>query len=177
MKVGVGSKNKTKVTAVAEMLQTYPLFDGAEVEGVEVHIEEFGHPKNIEETVSGAIERAKQAYVGHDYGFGIEGGLMQVPHTKTGFMEVAVCAIYDGKQIHIGLSSAFEWPREAFHKIMHEGLDGSQATKSIGLTDNEKVGEQGGTISILTNGRMTRMDQNKAAVTTALIHLEHPDHY
>lgn len=144
MKVGVGSKNKTKVAAVAEMIQTYPLFDGAEVEGMDVRVEEFGHPKNIDETVSGAIERAKQAYVGHDYGFGIEGGLMQVPHTKTGCMEVAACAIYDGTQVHLGLSSATEWPRVVLDKILHEGLDGSQAMKSAGLTHHEKAGEHGG---------------------------------
>ena len=82
MKVGVGSKNKTKIDAITQLLVDYPMFAGADVEGVDVHIEEFGHPKSLEDTVAGAIDRAKQAHIGHDYGFGIEGGLMQVPHTK-----------------------------------------------------------------------------------------------
>lgn len=34
MKVGVGSKNKTKVDAVADLLKDYPLFKGAVVTGV-----------------------------------------------------------------------------------------------------------------------------------------------
>ncbi len=52
------------------------MFEGAEVLGVDVKVDEFGHPKSIDETVAGAIDRAKQAYIDNDYGFGIEGGLM-----------------------------------------------------------------------------------------------------
>jgi len=178
MKVGVGSKNKTKVSAVAEILQDYPMFAGAEVEGVDVQIEQFGHPKSLAETVAGAVDRAKQAYTSHDYGFGIEGGLMEVPQTKSGYMEVAVCAIFDGTQIHLGLSPAFEWPKKVIEGILHQGLDGSQAVKAAGLTDNEKLGAtEGGTIGMLTRGRTTRIEQNKAAVVTALIHLENPEHF
>ena len=68
MKVGVGSKNKTKIDAIAQLLVDYPMFAHAEVEGVDVNIEEFGHPKSLEETVAGAIDRAKQAQMGRDYG-------------------------------------------------------------------------------------------------------------
>src|ERR1035437_9296389 len=112
MKIGVGSKNKTKVNAVADLLKNYPMFEGAQIDGVDVIVEEFGHPKSLDETVAGAINRAKQAHIGHDYGFGIEGGLMKVPQTKSGYMEVAVCAIFDGQQIHLGLSQAHEWPKK-----------------------------------------------------------------
>ncbi len=178
MNVGVGSKNKTKVGAVAEILQDYPMFAEAKVEGVDVQIEQFGHPKTLAETVAGAIDRAKQAQVGHDYGFGIEGGLMEVPQTKSGYMEVAVCAIFDGIQVHLGLSPAFEWPKKVIDGILNKGLDGSQAVKAAGLTDNEKLGAtEGGTVGMLTRGRTTRMEQNKAAVVTALIHLENPEHF
>ncbi len=177
MKVGVGSKNKTKVEAVAEILKDYPLFAGAEVEGVVVEIEEFGHPKSLGETVAGAAARAKQAQVGRDYGFGIEGGLMEVPQTKTGYMEVAVCAIFDGKQIHLGLSQAFEWPQKVIDLILNEGLDGSQAAKSAGLTQQDKIGEHGGFIELFTKGRTNRTGLNKNAVMMALIHLENPEHF
>lgn len=39
MKVGIGSKNKTKVEAVAQLLKDYPMFDDAEIEGVAVIVE------------------------------------------------------------------------------------------------------------------------------------------
>jgi inosine/xanthosine triphosphatase len=177
MKVGVGSKNKTKVNAVAELLRDYPMFDGAEVVGVDVKVEQFGHPKSLEETVEGAVERAKQAYEDKDYGFGIESGLMAVPQTKSGYMEVAVCAIYDGKQIHMGLSQAYEWPKKVIDGILNEGLDGSQAMKAARLTQHEKVGEHEGFAGVFTKGRMNRTDYNKGAVIMALIHLENPEHY
>lgn len=177
MKIGVGSKNKTKVNAVAELLGDYPMFKDAEVLGVDVKVEEFGHPKSLKETVEGAIERAKQACINHDYGFGIEGGLMEVPHTKSGYMEVAVCAIFDGKQVHLGLSQACEWPMKVIDGILNKGLDGSQAMRAAGLTSEEKLGENKGFIDIVTKGRMQRTGHNKSAVAMALIHLENPEHY
>jgi inosine/xanthosine triphosphatase len=177
MKVGVGSKNATKVNAVAEILKDYPMFDGAEVEGVAVNVDQFGHPKSLDETVAGAVDRAKQAYVGHDYGFGIESGLMAVPQTKSGYMEVAICAIYDGKQIHMGLSQAYEWPKKVIEAILHQGLDGSQAMKAAGLTQHEKLGEHEGFVGVFAKGRTNRTEYNKGAVIMALMHLENPEHF
>lgn len=177
MRIGVGSKNATKVNAVIEVLRDYPLLASAEIIGVPVQVEEFGHPKTLDETVAGAIDRAKQAHRGVDFGFGIEGGLMKVPHTKTGYMEVAVCAIFDGENIHLGMSPACEWPRSVIEGILHKGLDGSQAMKAANLTQEEKLGENKGFIDIVTKGRMDRTAFNKAAITMALVHLENPELY
>lgn len=177
MKIGVGSKNKTKVDAVSELLREYPMFAGAEVVGVSVKIKQFGHPKTLEETVVGAVDRAKQAYEGNDYGFGIESGLMKVPQTKSGYMEVAVCAIFDGAQIHMGLSPAFEWPKKVIEAILNKNLDGSQAMKEAGFTHHEKLGEREGFVGVFTKGRTNRTEYNKAAVVMALIHLENPEHF
>jgi len=47
MKIGVGSQNKTKVGAVEKVLKDYSQFRDAEVRGMDIHIEEFGHPRNI----------------------------------------------------------------------------------------------------------------------------------
>ncbi|MEK7093111.1 MAG: inosine/xanthosine triphosphatase, partial [Patescibacteria group bacterium] len=175
MRIGVGSKNKTKVNAVAEILRDYAMFEDAEVVGVDVKIEQFGHPKSLDETVSGAVDRAKQAFKGNDYGFGIESGLMKVPQTKSGYMEVAVCAIYDGEQIHMGLSQAYEWPKKVIEAIVKLGMDGSQAMKAAGLTQHEKLGEHEGFVGVFTKGRSNRTEYNKAAVVMALMHLENPE--
>jgi len=177
MKIGVGSKNKTKIDAVTEILHDYPMFEGALIDAVDINIEQFGHPKSLDETVAGAVDRAKQAYTGNDYGFGIESGLMKVPQTKTGYMEFSVCAIFDGKRIHMGLSQAYEWPKNVLDGILKKGLDGSQAMKAAGLTQHEKLGEHEGFVGLFTKGRINRTQYNKAAVTMALIHLENPDHF
>ena len=158
MKIGIGSKNKTKINAVGDLLKDYPMFNGAEVFSVDVKIEEFGHPKSINETVTGAVDRAKQAYMGNDYGFGLESGLMAVPQTKSGYMEVLVCAIYDGKQIHMGLSQGCEWPKKVIDAIFNKGMDGSQAMKAIGLSNHEKLGEHEGLVGIMTKGRTNRTE-------------------
>ena len=179
MKINVGSKNQTKVTAVKEAVALYPsLFPNPEVIGVDIDVELYGHPKNIEETVNGAIERAKKAFTNCDYSFGLEGGLLEVPLSKTGYMEVGVCAIYDGKNFHLGLSPAFEWPKSVTDLILSGKADASQAFKQLGLTTDEKLGAaKGGIIGFLTEGRLTREDFTRYSIIMALIHLEHPEHF
>src|SRR3989344_3452838 len=140
MRINVGSKNQTKVQAVEEAVALYPnLFSNPEVTGVDIELELYGHPKNIKETVEGAIERAKKAFIDCDYSFGLEGGLMEMPFTKTGYMETGVCAIYDGKNFHLGLAPSFEWPKQVTELIANGKADASQAFKQLGLTTEEKL--------------------------------------
>lgn len=179
MKINVGSKNQTKITAVKEAVALYlKLFPNPEVTGIEVEVELYGHPKNIKETVEGAIERAKKAFINCDYSFGLEGGLIEVPFTKTGYMETGVCAIYDGKNFHLGLAPSFEWPKEVTELIKSGKADASQAFKQLGLTNDEKLGAaKGGITGFLTEGRLTREDSLRDSIIMALIHLEHPEHF
>lgn len=177
MKISVGSKNETKVQAVAEVLKASKMFADAEVVGVDVVTEVFGHPITLELVVKGAMDRAKRAFKDCEYSFGIEGGLIEVPHTKSGYMEMAACAIYDGQKHHLGLSPGFEWPKAVTDLIVHKGLDGSQALKEAGFTSHEKIGAAEGGIYIFTHGRLNRKDYNKQAVLMALVHLENNGHY
>lgn len=178
MKINIGSKNKTKIQAVTDAVLSYPnLFPNAEVAGVDVNIELFGHPKNLQETIDGAIARAKQAFVDCEYSFGLESGLMEVPHSKSGFMEVGACAVYDGKHICIGLSPAFEWPIEVTKYILDGKGDASKAFKELGLSHHEKIGNKEGGAGFLTNNRMTREDFTKYGIIMALIQLEKPELY
>ena len=179
MKIHVGSKNKIKIQSVVDAIALYPeLFPKAQIIGVDVIVEEFGHPKNLEETISGAIARAKNAFEGSNYSFGLEGGLMEVPHTKSGFMEVGACAIYDGKNIVLGLSPAFEWPKGVTELIREGKADGSQAVRQLGITEHEKIGAtKGGIVGMLTNGRLPREDFTKYSIMMALVQLEKPELY
>jgi inosine/xanthosine triphosphatase len=123
------------------------------------------------------MNRARQAFIDTDYSVGIEGGLMAVPYTKTGYMEIGACAIYDGSHFHLGLSPAFEWPKSVADGIIHRGLDGSQAFRDAGFTNHEKIGISHGGIWILTKGKIDRTRYNELAVMMALIHLENKEHY
>ena len=98
---------------------------------------------------------------------------MEVPHTKTGFMEVGACAIYNGKDIFLGLSPAFEWPKNVNDFILEGKGDASLAFKQFGYTHHEKLGkETGGVMGFLTGQRLTREDQTRYSIIMALIQLE-----
>lgn len=176
MRFTVGSLNQTKIKAVADAVAEIELFHGAQVEGVLIALEEFGHPKNLEEVTTGAINRARAAFQNCDLSFGLEGGLMAVPHTRTGYMEVSMCAIFDGTRFYLGLSPGFEWPVTCLELIL-AGRDGSQALREAGLTDHQKLGTAGGVVGLLTRGRMNRDLYSKYSVMMALVQLENKEYY
>lgn len=177
MKLNVGSKNPVKVQAVEEATKNYDMLKGAQVVPVEVLSEVDDQPKSIEETIKGAMNRAKSAFKECDYSFGLESGLMKVPSAKSEYMNVSACAIFDGDEFHLGLSSAFEYPREVTRLVFEEGLDINQAFMKAGLSDNPKLGSFEGAIGLLTKGRLPRMEYEKQAVVMALVHLENSEVY
>jgi|SRR3989339_883640 len=123
------------------------------------------------------MNRLKNAYFHWIFNATLVGGLIEVFGTKSGYMEMTVCAIYDGKQFHLGLSPGFEWPKSVVEFILNRGLDGSQALRQAGFTDHEKIGTVEGGIWILTHKKINRKEYNKLAVAMALIHLENKEHY
>jgi len=173
MKIKVGTQNKAKIDSVIEIIEEYSHLKGSEVHGVSVESEVSDQPKSLEETINGAINRAKNCFEDCDYSIGLESGWMNVPKTKSGYMDVCVCAIYDGKECHLGLSSAWEFPnKDVTDLIIKEGLNTTQAINKVGMTNNENIGSEEGAIGLLTKGRMTRKEYTKQALRTALIHLD-----
>ncbi|MEK6936508.1 MAG: inosine/xanthosine triphosphatase [Nanoarchaeota archaeon] len=177
MKINVGTKAEIKINAVKEVIQDYIFLKDAEVIGVEVSTQVSGQPKSLKETIEGAMNRAKNSFRNCDYSFGIESGLLEVPFSKSGFMDICACVIFDGEKIHLGLSPAFEFPKEMMNLMIKNGLNASEAALKTKLTQNNYVGHAEGTIGILTKGRINRKDQIKPAIVTALIHLENPELY
>lgn len=177
MKINVGSGNEIKIKAVREAVLCYDFLSGAEVFGMEVSSEVSIQPKSIGEIICGAKNRAKNAFRDCDYSFGIESGLMQVPHTKTGFMNVCACAIYDGCEYYAGLSSAFEYPPEITRLVLENEFDISRAFYLSGLTKNPKIGTAEGSVGILTKDRLMRKEYIKQAVAMALIPVENKELY
>jgi inosine/xanthosine triphosphatase len=171
-RIRVGTKNEAKLGAVRDALSLYDMFRDAMVEGVEVASGVADQPKELAEIVQGAITRAKAAFENCEYSIGLESGLMSVPRTKAGYMDVAVCAIFDGTDVHLGLSSGFEPPKEIIRLVFEEGHDLGSASKVAGLTQKDGVGKHEGLIGILTKGRVDRKEQAKQAVITAMLHID-----
>ena len=135
----VGSKNKAKVDAVAEILTEYPHLAKAEVSGEKTDSGVANQPLTLNEAVTGAMNRARSAFVNCEYGVGIESGLMSVAHTKSGYLDVCAAAIYDGTEFYLGLSSAWEFPeKNIIYSMVNEELDMSQAVSKAGLIPNLK---------------------------------------
>ncbi len=176
MKVIIGSKNKNKVEALVEIVAQYDFLASAEIFGLDVDSQVADQPKSLKETVGGAKNRAEKAFKNCDLGVGVEDGLMEVEESLTGFMNVCVCALYDGKRYYLGLSAAFEYPPKAVD-LVEKGMDINQAFYSLGLTENSSVGSAEGAIGILTRGRWNRKETAKQAITSALIQLENKELY
>jgi len=173
MRVAVGTQNKAKIEAVKEILKDYSHLKDADVFGVDVQSEVSSQPLSLDETVSGAMNRASNAFHNCNYAIGIESGLMTVSAAKSGYMDVCACAIFDGNEYHIGLSSAWEFPDISIMKLMtEEKMEMKEAVQKAGLTQNTNIGSEEGAIGILTKGRLDRKEYAKQALRMALIHID-----
>ena len=140
MRVNVASRNPIKIEAVREVLTHSEMFSKYDIVSLKVDSGVSEQPLSLEETVDGAINRAVSVFRNCDYSIGIESGLMSVPRTKTGKMDFCVCAIYDGRQNHLGLSCAFEFPILVIKLIHEEEIDANEACYRLGLSSNPKIG-------------------------------------
>jgi len=177
MKINIGSKNKVKIEAVSELLKDYPDFKDAEFFGKEVDSEVSHQPKTLDETIEGAMNRAKNCFDNCEYSFGLESGLMAVPKTKTGHMDITVCAVYDGKVFCLGISSAFEYPIKVTEYIFESGDNISNAFNKLGLTESNNLGSEQGAIGILTKGKYDRKRYTQESIRAAMVHLENKELY
>lgn len=175
--INVGSTNPIKIQAVREILRGYPILKSFRIYPIEAASGVSHQPKSLQEIVVGAKNRARNSFISCDYSFGIESGLMPVPETKTGYMDTCICAIHNGLDYHLGMSCGFEPPIDVVRLAIENGMNLDQATKAIGLTKIERVGQAEGIIGLLTKDRVTRKDYTKQAVQMAMIQLENAHLY
>ena len=169
----VGSANKAKVDAVSETLKDYLHLAEAEVAGMKTASGVSDQPLSLDETITGATNRARNAFVDCEYSVGIESGLMAVAQAKSRYLDVCVAVIHDGVNFHLGISSAWEFKdTSVIASMIKEGLDMSQAIQKAKMTSNENIGSEEGAIGIVTKGRIDRKAYTKQALQMALIHLE-----
>ena len=180
MIIAVGSTNVIKVQAVVEVIKNYPQLANASVQSFAVSSEVSEQPLSLEEIITGAKNRARNAYAACDqcdYSFGLESGLFEANGTATGFLESCICAIYDGTNYYTGLSCGFEVPLQILKKVLDEGKDLSEACFDSRITTNASLGAAEGLIGLLTKGRVNRKEYTKQCITTALIQLENASWY
>ena len=174
MKIKVASLNQQKIQAVKDTVIDYEILKDALVEGINASSDVGEQPASLQKTIDGATNRARNAFVDCDYSFGLENGLIPVPGTKSGFMDVCACVVHDGKDFYLGCSSVFEIP-EKIMGLINSGMNMQDACFEAGLTDNKNLGSAEGMIGILTKGRVTRLSYTRQALVSALIHLENKD--
>ncbi|MGB0757849.1 MAG: inosine/xanthosine triphosphatase [Patescibacteria group bacterium] len=179
MKVIVGTQNKGKIQSVVDALHNYPEYKGCNVVGRDVETGVNDQPIGLDETITGAKNRARLAYESQesDLGVGLESGIFKVPHTKSKYMDTTACAIFDGQEYHIGLSSCFEYPKVMVDKVLNEEKEITDIALELGFAEDRAFREGQGMIGTLTKGVITRVKFSEQAVHTALVHLLNQKHY
>ncbi len=171
MRIHIGTENQAKIDAVQEALRLYPQFALADVLPVRVDSGVSSQPTSMEETIQGACARAQKAFANCSLSVGIESGFMSVPAASSGYMEFTACAIFNGKDVHLGFSPAFECPPEVTSLVIEKKMELTEAVNQLGLVQDRFLGQKEGYIGLLTKSRVTRKDYTKQAVLMALIHV------
>lgn len=165
LKVVVGSKNPVKVNATRNVLGN--IYDDLTVFSIDVDSEVPDQPFGMDQTVDGAVNRAKNAYSDEfELSVGIESGLIEVPKTLTGFIDIQWCAIFDGNQITIGASSGFEYPPSVIKQVLAGVEVGDVMDQLTGVDD---LGQKKGAVSHLSHDMLNRTQNTEECVLTAMI--------
>ena len=168
MLITVGSKNPNKIQAVREGFTLFPRFVHAEFQAFDARSGVSDQPMGLEEILTGARQRAEHAFSGCQVSAGLESGLIPVPRSRNGYMNVSACAIYDGATHYTGLGPAFELPRQIIDLVVGQGLELDEAIFRSGFSSNPRIGYSEGIIGMLTGGVISRKDYLVPAVTMAL---------
>ena len=173
MKVIVGSKNPVKLNATRNILKK--IYGEIEVSSIDVESCVPDQPFGLDETIKGAVNRAKEAYSDKvDLSVGIESGLMETPKTITGYIDLQWCAIFDGDRITLGVSSGFEYPPEVVKEVLNGFEVGDVMDRITGITD---LGTKKGAVSHLSKDMLDRTENTEQCVLTAMIPRMNEDIY
>ena len=158
MIVAVASLNEAKINAVREALSHL----STQVFGIECSSGVSPQPMNEEETMKGAMNRARIASQQADYGVGIESGLSMI-NGRT-FESGWVCVVTKEGQVGLASSNRYEI-RKPVLELIEQGLELSEAIEQLtGLSD---IKTQKGMSGVITNGIINRSDSYRDAVLLA----------
>jgi inosine/xanthosine triphosphatase len=173
MIVAIGTKNPAKLTGVKSAFSKY--FDDVELRSVDSSSVAKVQPRGLDEMIEGATSRAKFALskAGGDYGVGVEAGIFTVAGVYFDNQQAAI--VDPSGKVSLGHSAGYMLPTEAMEKMIKEGSELERWAESI--SGINEIGDKGGLINHLTNGKMTRAELTEQCVTTALIPWLHRDIY
>ncbi|WP_088103863.1 DUF84 family protein [Halalkalibacter urbisdiaboli] len=150
MKLVVGTKNPAKVHAVQEAFIREPFT----VISMDVPSEVSAQPFSDEETMQGAINRAKasiEMIPDAILGLGLEGG---VTETSLGLMLCNWGAlVHRSGQIWVASGAKLPLPTEIAKALQHGEELGDVMAR---LTTDKDIRKKEGAVGVLTGGRMTR---------------------
>lgn len=161
--VAVGSLNPVKIGAartVAEFLSPH-----VRVEGVAVESGVSDQPWGDDETISGALARARAARTALDaeWGIGIEGGVIAMPDGGVRTCAWAAIVTRDGRE-GIGGSLSLELPARVA-ALVRAGLELGHAMDQV--TGEHDVKRGLGAVGILTRGLVSRQRAYETLVAYA----------
>lgn len=151
MKIVVGSKSPAKLRAA--QIAVDEIFQDVDVETVEVDSGVDKQPKSDEESINGAINRAKaaQKVTGADYAIGMEGGIQKVGDK---WFECGWIAVIDQDgEIGLGSSARFELSNHIADELI-SGKEMREVFEEKTGRDDVYTGE--GAMGIITDGHLPR---------------------
>lgn len=161
--VAVGSTNPVKLCASRAVLGR--VAPAAMIEGVQVSSSVPDQPFGDEETIRGAIARARAARqaLNGELGVGIEGGVVESPR---GMRTCAWAAVVDRSGVEsVGGSLAMPLP-DAVADLVRQGLELGKAMDLV--TDERDTKRRQGAVGILTGGLVDRQAAYEVILTYAL---------
>ncbi len=169
-RVTVGSANPVKVGAVRAVVDR--LFAGAQVTATAVASGVPDQPWGDEETIRGALARARASRDASDadIGIGIEGGVVENADGTVRTCAWAAAVARDGRY-GIGGSLALTLPSRVA-ELVRAGSELGHAMDTVTGTHNIKQGV--GAVGILTHGLVTRQQAYETLVAYALVPLLDP---
>lgn len=161
MDVAVGSANPVKVDAVERTLERL----GPTVTAVSVDSGVSEQPWSVEETVTGATNRARRAFAltDADYGVGLEGGVARFEGVP-GLSLIMWAAVTDGARVERGGGPALRLPDHVAARL-EDGAELGPVMDDVLGTDG--VAETDGAAGVLTGGLTDRTQALGEAVACA----------
>lgn len=172
MKIAVGSENPVKINAVSHAFALVWPKKKFKVIGVKVASGVSDQPMSDEESIKGAVARAKKSLkIGKaDYGVGLEGGIHQIGKR---WFDCGWIVVTDKKgTIGIGSSARMETP-QIMIKMIKKGMELGDVGDKLFNRKNSKQAE--GHFGLMTDGVVTRKDGYTQAVVMALSRFIHPE--
>ena len=162
--IAVGSKNPVKLSAARAVVTRLTAF--ATVEAVEVPSGVPDQPFGDEETIRGAIARARGARgkLDADFGIGLEGGVVEMPDRSMRTCAWAAVVSRSGRH-GVGGSLAMPLP-DSVAEMIRGGMELGHAMDKLTSQSNTKHGA--GAVGILTAGLVDRQAAYEVLVAYAL---------